>query len=44
MPPYPNSLIVIPKKSAPASKVVDLFGHGDHRLGIAYVFYKYVLR
>jgi hypothetical protein len=37
-PPYPNSLVVLPKRTAPATQVADLFGHGDHRVGIAYVF------
>jgi hypothetical protein len=44
MPPYPNSLIVVPTKTATAAKVSELFGHGDPRLGVARVFYNYAFR
>jgi hypothetical protein len=44
IPPFPNSLAVVPKRDAEAQKVTDLFRSGDPGIGIYKVFYNYVFR
>jgi hypothetical protein len=44
IPPFPNSLAVVPKSQADAQKVTALFRHGDPRLGVYRVFYNYAFR
>jgi cell division protein FtsX len=44
IPPFPNSLWVIPKRDADAQQVANLFRHGDHAMGINKVSYNYAFR
>lgn len=43
IPPYPDSLVLIPETVASAEKVADLFRGGDPKSGVAKVFYTYAL-
>jgi hypothetical protein len=44
IPPYPNSLTIVPKRAADAQEIANLFRHSDPGIGIYTVFYYYAFR